>query len=321
MKPCYLAFDFGGTRIKCGLVDNQGHVIARRVVPTEGERGARHVLNRMAQLGHGLVAEAGRQPQAVGIAFIGVLDRARGVVLSTPGKIPDLIGMAVGPELAARLGMPTFIENDGLAAIIGEWQFGAGRGVANLAGITIGTGIGSGVISGGAVLRTPGLLSGTLGGHLVVDRDGPLCGCGNRGCLEALASAPALASSARDHLIRGCASQIREQVGGELGRIDAQVVLEAAVAGDGLAAELVERWLGYLGAGLVNLVHAYDPDLLVLGGGVMARAELIIPPLQRYVARHAWTIPPGRVRVVAAALGDDAGVLGAAAVAGLGAIE
>lgn len=310
---CYLAFDVGGTRVKSGIVTGEGKVIRRRIDPTDGQRGADDLLARLTAWGHDLIAtlDGGQRISGVGVAFTGVIDPARGQVLQLNGKIPDIAGVMVGPRLAEAFGVPCAVDNDTCVYTIGEWRHGAGKGFDHVACITIGTGIGSGVIIGGRVLHTPGMIGGILGGHLTVDCDGPLCSCGNRGCLEAVASVPALLTAARDHLSRGYPSVLRER------DLTAEAVVAAAREGDELATFLFERWTRHIGAGIVTLIHAYDPDVVIVGGGILQEAETILPPIRDYVRRHAWTWPKGRTRVEACALGDDAALIGGAAMAAL----
>ena len=319
MSDYFLAFDVGGTRIKSGIVSGAGEVIARRMDPAEGHRGADDLLARMTARGRELCAAIpdGRPPTAIGVAFTGVIDPARGQVLLLNGKIPDIEGVLVGPRLGAAFAVPCFVDNDTRVYTIGEWRFGAGNGADNVVCLTLGTGIGTGVITDGRVMHTSGMVGGILGGHFTVDCDGPLCSCGNRGCLESVASVPAFLTSVRDHLSRGYPSTLTASAGNNLQSLSAEIVLDAVRAGDTLATFVFERWTQRIGAGIVTLVHAYDPDVVVIGGGVMQASDTMLPPIRRYVERHAWTWPKGRTRVEACALGDDAALIGGAAMAAL----
>ncbi len=301
----YLAYDVGGTRIKSGLVSREGKVIRRLVVPTQGHLGAQHVLERLVELGRELVGD--EVLEGIGVGFTGVIDTSTGTVLQLNGKIPDIEGVSVGGYLQEVFGVPTKVDNDARVYALGEWVYGAGKGYEDVVCVTIGTGVGTGVISGGKLLRSSGRLAGILGGHFTVEVDGELCSCGNVGCWEVYASATALVGMVRRHLERGCGS-------GLVGRqVDVEGVLGAVEGGDELACWVFERWVRYLASGVVTLVHAYDPQVVVLGGGVMGRGELVLPKVREYVARHAWTYPKGRVEVRGAELGDDAALLGAVA--------
>jgi len=305
MSQVYLAYDVGGTRIKSGLVSADGRVLRRLVVPTEGHLGVRHVLDKLVELGRQLAG--GHDLGGIGVGFTGVIDPSTGTVLQLNGKIPDVEGVSVGGYLQEAFGVPTKVDNDARVYALGEWVYGAGRGYSDVACVTIGTGVGTGVIAGGRLLRSSGLLAGILGGHFTVDVNGSLCSCGNIGCWEVYASATALVNAMADHLGRGCGSEL---VGGEL---SVERVLGAVERGDELACWVFERWLRYLASGVVTLIHAYDPQVVVIGGGVMARGELVLPRVREHVRAHAWTYPKGRVEVRGAELGDDAALLGAAA--------
>lgn len=308
----YLTYDVGGTRLKCGIVDREGRIRARRLIPTEGAAGADDLLARMIALGRELTTETHElgDLKGIGVAFTGVIDPGAGRVLLLNGKIPDIEGVEVGPRLAAAFSVPASVDNDTRVYTLGEWHYGAARGADNVVGVTVGTGIGSGVVLDGRLLRTGGMVGGLLGGHLTVDLHGPLCSCGNRGCLETVASVPALVSTVRDHLARGCASSLQGMNG-----LSAERIIEAVATGDELATILFERWTTFLGAGLVSMIHAYDPDVLVIGGGIIQAGEVVLAPLRSYVARHAWTYPKDRVALRASALGDDAALIGGAALA------
>ncbi len=319
MSDVYLTFDIGGTRIKSGTVDDSGEVRSRSIVPTHGERGADDLIARIIALGQALRNDIrpGDHLRAIGIAFTGVIDPERGVVLLLNGKIPDIEGVDVGPRLAAAFGVPASIDNDTRVYTVGEWQHGAASGHDNVVCITIGTGIGSGVITNGHLLQTRGMVGGILGGHLTVDINGPLCSCGNRGCLEAVASVPALLAYLRDHLARGYPSRLARHIGQEVQALTVEMVLHEVTGGDELASFAFDRWVRQIGAGLVTLIHTHDPDVVVIGGGIMHASDVVLPPLQEYVRRHAWTWPKGRTLVRTAELGDDAALIGGAALAKL----
>lgn len=320
-QPAYLCFDVGGTRIKGGLIAPDGRVLARQTVPTEGSRGASHVLRVIRELGERLLKEVGTPPDlaGVGIAMTGVIDPERNVVVQLNGKIPGIEGMPMGQLLAEHFQVPVHMENDSLVYTLGEWRFGAGRGVDNLVCITLGTGVGTGVVINGRLLRTRHLLAGILGGHFTVDPDGPTCSCGNVGCLETFASVTALVQDVRWHLQRGCRSTLLAQYERSPDSVDAPAILKAVSEGDELATERWRRYTRYVGVGIVNLIHAYDPELVVIGGGISSVGPLLIDPVREYVKRFAWTEPRGRVDVRPAQLQDDAALLGGLVLCGGGA--
>lgn len=315
MKPCYLTYDVGGTRIKSGIITAGGEILRRRIDPTRGEDGAKVLLRRMQEFGAQLLEETddGHQLQAVGISFTGVVDPVKGQVVLLNGKIPDIEGVEVAPIMGEHFNVPAWADNDGRIYTLGEWKYGAGRGYENVVCVTVGTGIGSGVIRDGKIIRSSGLLAGILGGHITINPSGPLCGCGNRGCFENYASTTALVNEMRLHLERGCPSIVNKQVRGDLSRLEGRHILAGVSKGDELCRFVFDRWIDILGAGLVTLVHTYDPDVLIVGGGVANAKDLILPPVEKYVQRHSWTWPKGRVKVCASELGDDAALWGCAA--------
>jgi glucokinase len=191
---------------------------------------------------------------------------------------------------------------------LGEWHHGAGRGRDNIVCLTLGTGVGSGVIVGGRLLRGPRGVGGILAGHVGVQIDEPACTCGNVGCLEALIGTAGFLRLADEALARDRAPSALRQT-----PLTAQRIFEAAAAGEAPARALAQRFATYLGAGIVTAIHAYDPDVVVLGGGVMHSFAPFLPDVQAYVDAHAWTVPRGRVRIVPAALGDAAALIGVAA--------
>lgn len=283
MSGTVLAFDLGGTRLKAGLV--AGDAVERLVAPDlrrTDDAGA--VVAQMVEVGRELIA--GREIAAVGAAVKGIVAAHSGRVVEVNEPLRSLSGMELGRELSAAFGVPAAIENDARLFAYGELLHGAGRGVANLVGMTLGTGVGVGVALGGTLLSGERGVLGILGGHLSVDWQGPLCDCGNRGCLELYVAGPAASS-----------------------------LLEAARRGEASARQPLERFTAILATGVVNLVHAYDPDVVVLGGGLAHASDLFLDALREQVSRQAWTIPRGRVRIEVSQLGEGAALLGAAELA------
>lgn len=304
-----VGIDLGGTQVRAALVDGRGRLLARAAQPTDKAGGPRAVLLQM----HGLVEEVSREVGLAGVPAIGVgspgpLDSQAGVVLNIP-TLPGWTDIPLAAWLSERLGKPVALENDGVAAAVGEWHFGAGRGLDNFVYMTVSTGIGGGVIADGRLLRARRRLAGHLG-HMTVQGTGPVCQCGNRGCWEALASGTAFAEQAREALATQPASLLAATTEPVTGRH----VFEAAQRGDALALQLVEDEARWLGVGIVSLLHLYSPDAVVMGGGVSHGFEMLLPGIRRHI--ESCALPPFReVPVVRAALGADSGLVGAAAVA------
>jgi glucokinase len=221
-----------------------------------------------------------------------------------------------------RLALPAALDNDANCAVLGEWWVGAARGSRTAIGITIGTGIGGGLILDGRLFHGASDVAGEIG-HTTIDTDGRRCKCGNYGCLEAYASGPNIALRAREAIEAGAESRLPEYVGGDLGRITAQTVYQAAKEDDVLALEVVNDTAKFLGVGLANLVNVFNPEVVVVCGGVTLAGDHLFTPLRREVARRAFKPAVAACRIVPGELVGTAGVYGAAKVfldqAGLGA--
>jgi glucokinase len=300
-----LAFDIGGTRIKAGLV-TEGQVSSLATIATE-ERSATAVLARIVALGREV---AGDQPvDAVGVSVRGVVDPETGALIDVNPPLACLAGQPLQTILASEFEVPAQAENDARMYALGELRHGAGRAAANMVCLTLGTGIGLGVALCRRMLRGARGVSGILGGHFTIDLNGSRCGCGNVGCLETLIGGNALVRHATEQLRAGESSTLVAD------RLDPRAIFASAAAGDPVARQTVGRFTAALGSGVVTMIHAYDPDVVVLGGGLSASAEQFLPQLRAYVGEHAWTHPRGRVQLVVSELGDAAALVGAAELA------
>lgn len=304
MKPT-LAVDFGGRRIKLGLVQD-GVVVAQQVLPARAEEPLPARLKAVATVLRDLCQQHALRPEScagIGLAYPSIIDTEHARILDHFGKFGDASTLDLRAWARAELGLPLAIDNDARMALIGEWRHGAGRGCGNVVMITFGTGIGTAVIQEGRVLRGVHGQAGILGGHLTTCLGGHPCVCGNIGCAEAEASTWAL-----DRLVRERPNFADSALASEA-EIDFAAVFGLATAGDACARALRDHALQVWSALAVNLIHAYDPERLVLGGGVMASRDIILPAIREHVERHAHT-PWGRVNVVASELGDRAALLG-----------
>ena len=306
-----LGVDVGGTKIAVGPVDRAGTQLAPPVVAlsqTSDEES--FLLGLEAVLRRALKEFERFEPGAIGLACAGTVDRARREVVSSP-NLP-LVSVALGPTLQEALGMPVVLENDGNAAVLGEALAGAAAGLRNVVLLTLGTGVGGGLFIDGKLYRGAHGGAGELG-HTVVQMGGIPCRCGNRGCLEMYASGPALAryasSRARDpeRDPNGTLIALRER-----GELNGGVVSKLAREGHPGAIEAVKQLADWLGIGLVNIANTFDPDMIVVGGGVGELGELLLRPAREFLRRTA--MPPGseEVQVAAAKLGNRAGLVGAA---------
>jgi glucokinase len=251
----------------------------------------------------------GERPSAVGVAIKGIVDTRRGVVVEVNAPLDHLSGVPLADRLANVLGVPVCVENDARMYALGELHHGAGRGTENLICLTLGTGIGVGVVAGGQLLRGGRGALGALAGHITVDVDGPTCTCGSVGCLEALIGSRGLIADA--------SARAHDHPGSRLAAkgLDPGAIFAAAADGDAAALATVERFTHVLACGVVSLIHVYDPDLVVVGGGLGASAPQFLDQVQQFVDEHAWTQPKGRVRLAQSTLGDTAALLGAAELA------
>jgi glucokinase len=306
--------DLGGTNIACALGTPEGKLVQQASIPTESHEGPAGVLERIAGLVLRLAAGAGERPLALGIGVPGLVDRQRGLSLFLPNFPTQWRGVAVRDTLSARLGYPVYLLNDVRTATLGELTFGRGRGVRDMLFFALGTGVGGGVVVDGNLRLGPLGAAGELG-HQTILPDGPLCGCGNRGCLETLASGPALAAEGVRLVRSGLAPRLRELTEGNADRITPREMAAAADAGDETVRQAITRAAGYLGVGVANLVTALHPELVVLGGGVAAIGPLLFETVRAVVRERVRMFPVDDVRIEPSLLEDKAGLFGAVALA------
>ena len=313
-----VGIDLGGTNIAAGVMPTDGtREIAMRMVQTHAEEGSDAVVNRIAALIEDVIAQTQLETGAersdflgVGIGSPGPLDRARGVVIVTPN-----LGWRDFPlrdEVSKRVNLPATLDNDANCATIGEWWCGAAKGGRNVVGLTIGTGIGGGLILDGKLYHGASDAAGEIG-HTTIDSTGRRCKCGNYGCLEAYTSGPAIAERAREVLEGDDDSLLPAMVDGDLSKITAQTVFEASKRGDRVALDVVRDTAHFLGVGISNLINIFNPDTFVIAGGVTQAGELLFDPLRAEVRRRAFKPSVEACRIVPGALPLSAGVVGAVA--------
>lgn len=282
--------------------------------PTNVPRGPDAIVAELVAMGRETIAEVGREaPGATvvgtGVGVPGPLDIRRGVVLLTPNL--GWVDMPLRERLQQGLQLPTTLDNDANCAILGECWVGAAKGARYAIGMTIGTGIGGGIILDGKLHHGAADSAGEIG-HTTIEMNGRRCGCGNYGCLEAYASGPAIAMRAVEQLRSGSPSEILAMVSGDLDRVTAQVVFAAAQHGDDVALDVVRDTAHYLGTGVANLLNIFNPDLVVIVGGVTQAGDRLFEPLRREVAKRAFRPVVESCRIVPGTLGGLAGVYGAA---------
>lgn len=320
-KKWVLGVDLGGTNIVVGVLPmdgGDGSVLAERRVATEAHRGAKFVVDRiigligevrdevMSRYGGGVSDFAG-----IGIGSPGPLDRKTGTVINTPNlgwrnfPLRDLISNGVG--------LPATLDNDGNCATYGEWWLGAGRNVNTLIGLTLGTGIGGGIVLNGEIFHGVSDAAGEIG-HMTIDSTGRKCNCGNYGCLEAYASGPAIAARAIEGIEAGAESLLPALVNGKLEEITAATVYEGVVLGDPYANEVMRETAKLLGAGVGSIINLLNPEMVVIAGGVTRAGQHLFVPLRAEVRRRAFRVAEEACQIVSGKLPGSAGLIGAAAV-------
>jgi glucokinase len=316
LKPV-IAVDIGGTKVMTALFSADGKMQSKDVRPTLAQEGVDAVIERLSSAINSVLESNGlslSQIDAIGIACAGGIDTGKGVVITPSPHLPGWADLPLAEIVKKKTGVATYVVNDASAAALGEQRYGAGKGLKNLVLLTLGTGIGGGIIIGGKLYLGKRGGAGELG-HMTIEADGPKCGCGNTGCLEMLASGTAVARDSMERLRHGDKSALVDMAGGKIDKITAEMVGSAARSGDKLARDVISRAAYYLGIGMVNIVNIFNPEMVVIGGGMAALGEMIIAPGRKMVAARAFSINTQSVRIVTGQLGNEAGVYGAAAFA------
>jgi glucokinase len=329
--PFDIGVDIGGTNIKVGVVDGKGRVVARRLLPTKAKAGPIPAMERVADTAAALRKR--RKVRSLGVGLPGLVDHVHGIV-RVPPNLPGWNGTPIKEILERLTGLPVACANDVNAMTMGEWVFGAGKGCRDLVCVTLGTGVGGGIISDGRLLLGANHAAGEVG-HTVIVHNGLPCLCGSRGCLERYIGAAYFVDRARkrvraqlkrlkDHrnqtaLFGGMKhdgpSEILELAGGDYGRITPREIGKAARSGDKLALELVTEFGDFLGTGLANAVQLVDPERIVIGGGVSRMGAPLMRAVRKAVYCRVPAFPGRKLDIVLAALGNDAGVVGASQLA------
>ncbi len=311
---CTIGVDLGGTKIALGTVDKEGRVLDLLHYATDPRRGPGGVIANIVKGFRKLQRGSSVSISGIGIGVAGQVDSETGTVRFAPNL--DWHDVPLRGDLEKASGIPVVVTNDVRAALWGEWLFGAGRNVTDLVCVFIGTGIGGGIVSGGKVLEGCSNTAGEIG-HMTVDLGGPPCHCGNSGCMEALAGGWAIAQRAREKVEADSISgdAILKKAGGKLSDITAKSVVEAYQSGDALAGEIIDAASEAVVAGVAALVNALNPCLIIVGGGIVEGLPELVARIDEGIRRRALSAATGRLRVSHASLGNDAGMIGAAALA------
>ena len=316
MGRCVLGIDLGGTKVSAAMVDPDGRIVGRARAKTKAWRDDEDVFATIARTGHQAIGDAGLALSdlvAVGIGAPGPLDPGTGYIIeSTNLKFKNF---PLGPRLAEEFGVVTTVENDVNAGVYGELRAGAARGSRDVLGVFVGTGIGGGLILDGHLYHGSSLNAGEVG-HIIIKAGGPRCGCGNRGCLEALASRVAITRDVRRAIKRGRKSVLASRLKKQNDLLSSQILKTAYDKRDALAVRVMNRTAKSIGIGLGSLVNLFGPEMIVLGGGVIeAMGDEFIRRIDRATRKIAFEICVRDLKIVKAELGDDAGVIGAAMLA------
>ncbi|MCL0057106.1 ROK family protein [Dehalococcoidia bacterium] len=309
-----VAVDIGGTSFRVALADREGRLLARGAEPTRPQEGPGSGIQRLKDAIRKTASSVSfKEVAGIAVGAAGPIDPLRGVIL-TPPSLPTWRDVRLKEQLEEEFQVPIWMENDADLAALGEHRFGAGRGCDRLIYITVSTGIGGGIIINGEFLRGGGLSVAEIG-HVVVDPDGPVCNCGGRGHLEAVASGTAIARMAVESISQGHSSAISRLVGGHLSMVTAETVVEAAGQGDVTAQAVMQKAGTSLGIAVVSLIHIFDPEVVIIGGGVSNAGELILNPIRQVITERAMPDFRNRARVVRSSLGDNSVIFGAVALA------
>ncbi len=311
----YIGCDLGGTNLRAAIVDVEtGEVLHQMSIPTLAREGHDAVMKRMADLFSQVIRSAGMQKNeigGIGIGVPGVLDLEKGETLFLPNLPGTWPHVPLRDTITHLTGLQTALLNDVRSITNGEWRFGAGRGVDTVAVFAIGTGIGGGLVINGQLHLGIGGTGGELG-HTMIDFNGPRCGCGNDGCLEAYASGPAIAAMGMKAVAQGLTTHIGELCEYDLNRITPELIAKAAQAGDELARDIYEKAGFYIGIAAANMCASIGPRRIIIGGGVAQAGELLLDPIRRTIRARVHIMPVEQVEVVPSQLGDNAGVVGVA---------
>lgn len=306
-----IGIDVGGTNVKIALVNDEGKILYSNSVPTRAEMGYEYTVNNIKQAIYDLLKETKLEPkdiQGIGFGFPGQVDYKAGIVRNAP-NIPGWVEIPIAKIFEDEFHIPTRVDNDVRCAALGELNYGAGKGCENLICITVGTGIGSGLVVNSKLVRGASNAAGEIGHIKLQMNGGPICGCGDTGCLEAFASGPAIVALAEDYIKGGKSTKYRELANGA--PITPYIVCEAAKAGDPVAQRIFTIIGEYIGIGMASVVNLLNPEKIIIGGGVADAGEYLLNPLSEALKKRAMKIAGETVKIVHAELGNTAGVIGA----------
>lgn len=311
----FIGCDLGGTNLHVALVDvENAAILAQRTVPTLAREGHDAVVARMISAISEIISESGLTKDligGIGIGLPGVLDLEKGETLFLPNLPGTWPHVPVKALISEAIGLPVSILNDARAITYGEWRFGLGKGTETMALFAIGTGVGGGLVINGQLHLGMGGTGGEIG-HTTIDMNGPECGCGNRGCLEAFASAPAISAMGIKAIVQGLTTNLGTLCDYDLNRINPALIAEAARDGDRIAKDIYDLVGTYIGVAAANICVALGPKRIVISGGVSKAGDLLLEPIRRTLLERVSVMPIANTEVLISTLGENAAVLGAA---------
>jgi len=309
----YIGIDLGGTNIAVGLVDEEGKIIHKDSVPTLNEREYPEIIKDMAMLSLKVIEDSGvslKEVKSIGIGSPGTPNSEEGILVYANNL--KFRNVPMRAEIQKYIDLPVYLDNDANVAALAESVAGACKGARHSVTITLGTGVGTGVVIDGKVYSGFNNAAAEMG-HMVIVVDGEQCTCGRKGCWEAYASATALIRQTKKAAVANPDSLINKLVAGDLSRINAKVPFDAARQGDRVGLQIVEEYMKYLAEGLANVINIFQPEIIAIGGGISKEGEYLLAPLRKLVSERIYTVEGvPQTRIVAAQLGNDAGIVGAA---------
>ncbi len=311
MKKYRIGVDIGGTNIKIALVDFEGKIVYSNTIPTHAELGYEAGINNIKQAIKELIAQTNidsKTLEAIGFGLPGQIDYKEGIVKNLP-NIPGWVNIPLAKIIEDEFSIPTRLDNDVRCAALAELNFGAGKNCENLICITVGTGIGSGIILNGKIVRGCANAAGEIGHIKMSLNDGPLCGCGDYGCFEAYASGPAIVALAKEYIKGGKSAKYKEMAND--GIITPYIVAQAALQGDSVSIQIFKQIGKIIGVGLSSVVNLLNPQKIIIGGGVADAGEILLDPIRKTILDRAMPIQASSVEIVPAQLANTAGVIGA----------
>lgn len=315
MKEIFVGIDLGGTNIKIGCFDSNINLIQKTSMPTEAEMEPAFVIDKMVQASLNLLRDAGlkiEDVRAVGIGAPGPSKIDSGIIVTAP-NMPKFKNIPLRDIISKQLDKPVAFENDANSACWGEYVVGSGKGVNDMVFFTLGTGIGGGLICNGRIVHGFNDNAGEFG-HIIVECGGRLCGCGQKGCAEAYASANSTAKRAAEAIEAGAESSLKAVLEKD-GQITCKNVYEHLAAGDELAKKITDKTAEILAILSVSIIHVTGPAKIVFAGGMIAAGEPLLSRIKHYFNEHIWPLKPELVEICFATLGEDAGIIGTAALA------